>query len=285
MEEDMTQMQKFSAFGLIAIAAVLNVALIAQSADPVSAIQDKMGNKFKLTTTTADRTDIVKSGDIVELRKSGLVMCSVASPSPGLNSYRNGSISQGLLGGKGGALFHGVLHGQSSDDAMASCATRKFVAGEKFWITGVTAKQDGLVVQVYSDPYSDVRYYGELKFPYDKKNVPQVAIVEKSVDDALNISPADDKGGDSQAKNDKPAPAPAPAPAPPPAPMQDIAPPPPPADTPPPTIAVGQTKDQVVAGFGQPTRISKPSATREIYVYKDMKVTFTNGKVSNIEEK
>jgi len=32
--------------------------------------------------------------------------------------------------------------------------------------------------------------------------------------------------------------------------LQDIAPPPPPADTPPPTIAIGQTMNQVTAGFG-----------------------------------
>jgi hypothetical protein len=64
--------------------------------------------------------------------------------------------------------------------------------------------------------------------------------------------------------------------------MAAIAPPPPPADAPPPTIAMGQTKDQVTAGFGQPARIAKLGA-KEIFYYKDMKVTFTNGKVSNVE--
>ena len=74
-----------------------------------------------------------------------------------------------------------------------------------------------------------------------------------------------------------------PAPAPAPTPMAAIAPPPPAADAPPPTIAVGQTRDQVVAGFGQPTRKAQLSSTKEIYFYKDMKVTFTAGKVSNVE--
>jgi hypothetical protein len=64
--------------------------------------------------------------------------------------------------------------------------------------------------------------------------------------------------------------------------MADIAPPPPPADTPPPTIALGQTKDQVIAAFGQPARMAKVGA-KEILYYKDMKVTLTNGKVSNVE--
>jgi outer membrane protein assembly factor BamE (lipoprotein component of BamABCDE complex) len=64
--------------------------------------------------------------------------------------------------------------------------------------------------------------------------------------------------------------------------MADIPPPPPPADTAPPEIKLGQTKDQVLAAFGQPTRMAKVGA-KEILYYKDMKVTLTNGKVSNVE--
>jgi hypothetical protein len=60
-----------------------------------------------------------------------------------------------------------------------------------------------------------------------------------------------------------------------------IAPPPPPAG-PPPTIALGQTIDQVTAGLGQPTRVID-LGTKKIYVYKDMKVTFKSGKVSDVE--
>jgi hypothetical protein len=64
--------------------------------------------------------------------------------------------------------------------------------------------------------------------------------------------------------------------------MQAIAPPPPPPDTPPPTIELRQTKAQVLAGFGPPVRAAK-IGVKEIFYYKDMKVTFTNGKVSNVE--
>ncbi len=60
-----------------------------------------------------------------------------------------------------------------------------------------------------------------------------------------------------------------------------IAPPPAPAG-PPPTVALGQTIDQVTAAFGQPTRIID-LGVKKIYVYKDMKVTFKAGKVSDVE--
>ena len=64
--------------------------------------------------------------------------------------------------------------------------------------------------------------------------------------------------------------------------MPEIAPPPPPADTPPPTIALGQIEDQVTAILGQPLKAARLGA-KVIFYYKDMKVTFTNGKVSNVE--
>ena len=60
-----------------------------------------------------------------------------------------------------------------------------------------------------------------------------------------------------------------------------LAPPPAPAG-PPPTIELGQTKDQVQAAFGTPTRVVK-LGTKEIEYYKDMKVTFVSGKVTDVQ--
>ena len=65
-------------------------------------------------------------------------------------------------------------------------------------------------------------------------------------------------------------------------------PPPPPLppsaepQTPPKTIEVGQTIEQVVAALGQPAKIVK-LGTKELYFYKDLKITFVNGKVSDVE--
>jgi outer membrane protein assembly factor BamE (lipoprotein component of BamABCDE complex) len=64
--------------------------------------------------------------------------------------------------------------------------------------------------------------------------------------------------------------------------MPAIAPTPPPSDAPPPTIELGQTKDQVTTALGQPVKIVKLGA-KEIFYYKDLKVTFTAGKISNVE--
>lgn len=50
----------------------------------------------------------------------------------------------------------------------------------------------------------------------------------------------------------------------------------------PPSISVGQTKAEVNAILGQPAKIAKLKG-KEIYYYKDVKVTFTNGKVASVE--
>ena len=48
------------------------------------------------------------------------------------------------------------------------------------------------------------------------------------------------------------------------------------------TIAIGQSIDAVTASLGSPTRIIDLGA-KKIYTYPDMKITFFNGKVANVE--
>lgn len=48
------------------------------------------------------------------------------------------------------------------------------------------------------------------------------------------------------------------------------------------TIHLGQTIDQVVSAIGKPDKIVDLGA-KQIYVYKDLKVTFSNGKVSDVQ--
>jgi hypothetical protein len=231
--------------------------MAAQSGDPV-VIQSKLSALFKLTTTTADLTDIVTAGDIVQVRRPGLVMFAVGSQLGPTNTYKAGRISQGF----------GTLMVMSNKQTVQ----RRFVPGEKFWVTRVMVQNDSISFDLFSDPYFDVRYYANLKvmFP-DKKTVPPVDTAIQLVAEVL--TPGNGGGQGAQ---------PAPAPVAPPAPVDAIAPPPPPTDAPPPTIALDQTPEQVVAGFGQPMRVAKLGA-KEIYYYKDMKVTFTSGKVTNVE--
>lgn len=262
-------------FALIILIPVCCLTLAAQG-DP-AAIQQKLSAQFKLTTTTADRSDIVTAGDVVVLHKPGLVMYAVTSPLPPSNTYKNGKIGQGW-GGFGKDLAIGMS--SSGGATAADYPHRTFVPEEKCWVTAVQVEKDGVVFKLYSDPYNDVRYYATLKVPFpNKKEIPSPDVALQSVADVLTVAPAD---SGAQASQPAPASAPPAAPAPAPAPMAAIAPPPPPADAPPPTITIGESKDQVMSAFGQPLREAN-LGSKQILYYKDMKVTFKDGKVSDVD--
>jgi hypothetical protein len=296
--------------------------------DPATLIQNKLLSQIKLTKASDDRTDIVTAGDIVALNKDGLMMCSSVSTYAYNNTYDNGVLtasqisnanSNGVMKaaavsmaksyfmskiGMGNGLAGGAADAaKAAQDAQAKtlCTSRKFLTGEKFWVTGITAQPDGILVSLFSDPYSDVRYYGEIKFffptgpaaaaappdghhrkggvpPPPPRVAPAVDDFVKTVAELITVVPPDDQSNLSAQANSGAAAVPSA----PPAQLTDIAPPPPPPDAPPPTIALGQTKDQVVASFGQPAKAAK-LGVKEIFYYKEMKVIFTNGKVSNVD--
>jgi hypothetical protein len=296
--------------------------------DPATLIQNQLLSQIKLTKATDDRTDIVTAGDIVALNKDGLMMCSSVSTYAFNNTYDNGTLTANAVNGGNpnamqsavgqavtvavlnhffgsfGGIANSALNSAQSAQAAAQpkpCTSRKFLAGEKFWVTGITAQPDGILVSLYSDPYSDVRYYGEIKFFFPagaapepaahhrRGGAPPVTRVAPPVDDFLKtvaelitVVPPDDQSNQPAPAETAAAAPVAPAPVPPPAQLTDIAPPPPPPDVPPPTIALGQSKDQVIASFGQPVKAVK-LGVKEIFFYKEMKVTFANGKVSNVD--
>ncbi len=105
-----------------------------------------------------------------------------------------------------------------------------------------------------SDPIKDQRYKGTLKFSFPKGAVPSPDDVAAMVAEVIKIdAPAE------------PEPAAAPA-----------------AAAPTKTIAVGQTRDEVIAMFGVPTKVVQLGA-KEIDFFPDMKVTFIKNKVTNVE--
>jgi hypothetical protein len=266
------------------------------SAPPASGqgLQQKLETQYTLTKATADRSDIVTAGAVLVLHKDGLLMYVATSSVAPTNTYKDGKISAGVFQAAK-CKFCGHIPGIGSLASQANVQNRTFVSGEKFWVTKIDLQDDGVVFWLFSDPISDTRYYSELKFPYPKGSPPDADHLLKTVEEVLTVQ-ADDSGDDKKqsasagsgssgsgtAGGNAPAPAPASADD---KAMAPIAPPPPPTDAPPPqpkTIAVGQTKDMVVANFGQPTKVVK-LATKEIDYYPDMKVTFVGNKVTDVQ--
>jgi len=258
---------------LLALVLGMNVAVQAQSK---AAIETKLTGQYTLTQPTADLTDIVTAGSILVLKRGNIMMTPISTSNPYSNTYKDGRITQNVLGKL--ARF--------GPPGTPQPNLRTFVPGEKMWVTKIECHDDGVVFSLYTDAYADIRYKATLKFPFDKKaSMPSADDMSRVVGEVFSVQAADNGGGQQQQAAPAAAP-PAPVPAPAPAPeMAPIAPPPPPADepaAPPKELKIGMTKDQVTASFGQPQKVVK-LGTKEIYVYPDLKVTFVNGKVTDVQ--
>ena len=232
---------------------------------------ERLNSQFKATKTTDDKSDIVTAGSVLVLKKDGLLMYSIDAKVIPTSTYKNGKVSMGF----GATLSTNLLLGHAQSGLNTSnVPQRKFVAGEKFWLTAFDIQEGNVVFQFYSDPYEDVRYQGQLTFPYPKHNMPPADEMLKTIAEVLTGQPDDSAAANAPARESQSEQVMAPIPAPPPPPDQ---PPPPPK-----TISKGDTKDYVVAAFGQPEKMVKLGA-KEIYYYKDLKVTFVNGKVTDVQ--
>jgi len=285
---------------------ILAIAVVSAYGQDLAALQKKLVSEFALTQPTADDTDIVTAGAILVLQKSDLVLGPTAGSALYTNVYKDGKIqansfaqAKKTLGkiGRFGSFIPGVGAAAASTagtaDSQSGSAPRTYVKGEKMWVTKIDVKMDdkqpAVIFELFTDAVNDVRYKGSLKFPFPKGATDDQ--VDKLVAEVFTVQPQEDAKDQKQAPagQQAAAPAAAQAPAAPAAPAQaalpDIPPPPPPADepaAPPATVALGQTPDQVIAALGQPQKIVK-LAKKQTYYYKDLKVIFTDGKVSDVQ--
>jgi hypothetical protein len=241
----------------------------AQTAVPVEEIEKQLLELYQTAKATADGTDIVTAGSVLVLQKDHLLMDPVDQPVPTPNVYKNGSIAS-LAGAAG---FFKAINGLSginpfannaalSHATSAAGATREFVAGEKFWVTRIDTHADGVTLSLLSDPISDKRYHATLKFPFAKGSAPTADDVAGLVAEVVKIN-ADDSSQDQQAaSNGK---------------QQQAA----PAAAGPKTIALGQSRDQVIAARGVPAKVVQ-LGPKEIDVYPDMKITFMQNHVVDV---
>lgn len=229
-------------------------------------IQKTLTSQFALTTTTSDKSDIAEAGAVLVLHKNGLLMYATSNPIPPQSIYKKGKITLNPFGRN---FWRDFGNAMVTPGSSVNIAQRTFASGEKFWVTNVDVKDDGVIFRFFSDPINDLRYYGELKFPFPKGHNPPAAELMNTIAEVLTVDASESPGT---------------GPTPPDTPPPPITPPPRPPDTPPAppkTISLGQTKDQVVAIFGQPKKVAAVGA-KQIYYYQDMKVTFVDGKVMDV---
>lgn len=230
------------------------------------AIKQAIEAKFILAQPTADHKDISAAGSVIDLLKDNFTISTVAPlmvDSDGnpvyaaepTTTYKNGKLQTG-----GYTKF---FNGHS------------LLAGEKCWLIGVEIKDDSAVLEFLTDPIDGARFRGFIKYPFPKGEIPAPDAVLQQIGETIKAEPM------NETARVRPAAPPAQEPVA----MAPIPPPPPPADAPvapPKKISLGQTKAQVTATFGQPTKtVIMP--TKEIDYFADMKVTFVKGKVTSVQ--
>ncbi len=258
-------------------------------------LEKQLESEYTLTTPTADNTDIVIMGSVLILQKKGFSAGAVSSKVVTQNTYKDGQIKSGAatairrfgaLPGIGNIPGVGTAAGTASGAAGGS---RDFVNGEKLYVTKITVDRgkNVIVFDLISDAYGDAgRFKATLRIELPKGALASedLSKVDPTIAEVFKIAPADQSAA-APAAPAGPAPAPV-AQAAPEAPLAPIAPPPPPPPDPvveTKSIGVGQTKDEVVAILGKPNNIIKAAGNKEIYQYKDIKVTFVNGKMTDAQ--
>ena len=220
-------------------------------------LEQQLKAQYPLTTLTRDGRGISKAGTVLVLRKNDLG----AVPGNAVAYYTNNF--------KAGRLTHPALANMFFKPEVI----KTFGSGEQFFVMNIEAKDDAVVVLLFSyNTYDDMLYKADVQFQFPKGYLADVPLnqVQAAIGEVFTVAPPPPP----TAEQTVPQPAqpaqpvePAPAPAQPAAPV---------------TIQMGDSPDKVVAAMGQPERIAKV-ANKEIYFYKDMKVTFVNGVVSDIQ--
>jgi len=252
----------------------------AQGTDAVADLQHKLLVQYPLTRITSDKSNVVTAGTILVLQKNGLWVYPANVSAAPENTYKNGKLGIGF----GDSLKVDTLDGMTYPGGASAIPKKQLVSGEKFWLYAAQVQKDKVELAIITEPYDDGRYVGLIKIPFAKGTQPSADDLFRMISEVVTVQPGDN----SQQPAQQTAAVASPTEPPPPT-MAPYAPPPPPPDAQqaepaagPKTIALGQTKDTVVSNFGQPQKVVKLT-TKEIDYYSDMKVTFVDGKVTNVE--
>jgi hypothetical protein len=256
----------------------LAVALIAGSSTAsVLAAQDQAGKanierglqaNYMPTKLTGvgDRLRFTQLGTVLVIQLDGMGASPVTEFTFG-NNYKDGRIKRSLAG----SLIH-----QANN-------IRDLRAGDRVYLLKTEVKDTGVTLNVQTCDFCDgsptdlaqMPYRAALTFQYPKGywNNTSYAQIQQAISEVFAFA----NGPDTSTQPNPEAVAPGG--------VQAAQQPPPPPQQPPSEpvkIGLGQTTDQVVAGLGQPDKVVD-LGSKKIYIYKDLKITFVDGRVSDVQ--
>jgi hypothetical protein len=244
-------------------------------------LQEQLAAQYKLVKMGSDTSgpSVVDAGTLLAIQKGGILGVPYSDKTVLATKYENGTVHtpSGLMVQGRKALF-----GRFSQTQSEGQTTHLFAKGDKVYPTkiDVNLAKDNVTLSIVAcdtcnktDPPTYNKAQVTFQFPAGTLASASAGQVEDMIGQLLSISSDDAQQGGDQGGNDQQgggqgaAQGQAQQQAPPPEPQQ---------------IEKGQTPDQVKAALGNPDKIVN-LGTKQIYVYKDLKVTFINGKVSDVQ--
>lgn len=271
--------RKFTAMmGLIAVSIFMPALLTAQA----PTLQEQLTAQYKPVKMGSDTSGyaVVEKGTLLAIQKGGILGVPYGDANVLSSRYENGAIkgpnSLSLMGRKS-------IMGKFGKEQT----THLFAVGDKVYPMkiDVNVAKDTVSLGIVAcdtcnktDPPTYNKAVVVFQFPKGSLANAQAGQVEDMIGQVLSISTEDaqqDQGGQQQGGDQGQQQGGQQA-----APAQPAAPEPPAAE--PQSIEKGMTPDQVEAALGKPDK-KVNLGSKVIYVYKDLKVTFINGKVSDVQ--
>lgn len=245
----------------ILIAICSSSTLVAQ---PSASLLDQLTHRYTLTTVDPDGT-VTQAGTVVSLGQYLLRANPVYGDRYQPNSYKKGRVSQP------------TFMKPSRDNIKLADSIGHLRFGEKVYITGIEVNDADVVFKLqtcaasFGRPVHSAIYRAALSFQFQKGflSLANLKQIEDTISEVLTVvGPGETSVGSTLQAPETPTTAAPPA-------LQggqqglDI-------------VHVGQTVEEVKALLGQPDKIENASG-KVIYSYTGLKVTFINGKVSDVQ--
>ena len=253
--------QCFSAAASVAVAVIL-LSSGADAQAPVT-LQEQLTAQYKVVKIGPDGTVENDAVTVLAVQKAGIIAVPWNAKALCAAKFQDNvlHLSTGFCAG------------------MMKSVSKYFKKGSKVYPAKIEVNVDKAKISVQIvgcrpcyklDPALPMK--GEVVFEFAKGYLEKVSAgeVEDVIGQVFAISTGDDQQAQGGGETDQQQPAEQQQPA-----QQ-------PAQAEPQTVQVGMTTDQVQGILGKPDKIFNVG-TKQIYVYKDVKITFLNGKVSDVQ--
>jgi len=245
---------------------------------------EQLAAQYKLVKMGADSsgTAVLEEGTLLEIKKGGIVGLPYKAVTVRTTTYQDGTVhssdvAHNATAQKVGKLLCGLHKCPSTpDSATDENATKYFKAGDKVYASKIDVHLDKdtvsmLIVSCDTCNKTDPPTYNKANvvFQFGKGALAKASAgeIEDTIGQLLAISEDTGQGDQQQGDNQQ---------------AQGQGQQAQQQQSQPQSIQMGMTMDQVTAAMGQPEKTVN-LGPKQIYVYKDLKVIFINGRVADVQ--